>query len=1243
MKKLFTLFGLCALVAFGAIGAQAAATDKPVIHKQSFTDNGIAQKMSDNGRWVLISGGSDDTSGAAQRIVDMDSNETTEIMTASEISTLGSGSFSDVTDDGNILVGSHRGQPAYFNRTTREWTTLPLPSGVSGGGILSVTPDGHYAVGSYSYRNEYQSSGGMWDLTTNSIVELTNLPTLDMQHEDNKQQDLIDISSDGRYILGMLSYSYLQPIGVCSFIYDVQNQSYKFLGFNSSDTEPWTPLFDGLYFVGDPYFSPNGKWVAASAYMVKEQEGSEWPTEYYTICVYNVETGEFTVYDDNESHGMMPGQIDNEGTVYGATPANSTPLRNWMVRYNGYWYTFKQILSQAYGIDFEARTGYENTGTPMSISSDAKRMVVMVDPTSDSYILDLPEKAVDICANIDLLSNYTVSPASGSTFSALTTLTLTFDRNVKVTGQSTAVKLKDAAGNVLMSSNAFTTESNDSKVVSIRFRGKMLEEGQQYTVSIPAGTIVLSGDNSKKNKAIDIVYNGRANVPVTASSVYPADNSQLAKIDNSSTFVVLSYDINVAKTDSAAAWLINATSGDTITTLNVAISGKQVGLYPSATQYLYDGQNYVVKLKAGSITDLSGRGGNEELTLNYAGTYVRTVSHDDDNLFSEDFDNVSQAYYNFMRYEGDHNTPTSEMKAWTFDADNMPWNFSLRDNSTSTNYCAASHSMYDPAGQSDDWMVIPQLDIPDEFCNLTFLAQSYLMSKNDTLRVVVWEHDANINYLTSDIIEQMKAEGKVVFEEKLSPGLSQDELDDDWTSYAISLKEFAGKKVYIGFWNHNTNQSAIFVDSVMVKRNLKYLMALSNEESVVAKDDIAIKGRITINSDIDTYSSVTLTLCDAAGNTLDTYSESGLSLKKNDYLNFAFTKTLPLTIGETNKFSIKVQLDDYNDVVNSTVKDLSFQPTKRVVLEEFTGMTCVNCPLGILGVEHLKAIYGDQFIPVSIHTYDGDALATNQLNSYTSYLGLSGAPTGRINRAEAISAPMWTNPATFSYDFSNGATLWSDLVAAEMQVPADMDVNASVKLDIDNGTFNVPFTVRSALNAKNQMINVFAVVLEDSVSGYQENGYGSIADPNLGEWGKGGLYSAAINYGYNHDDVARYCYGSTWTGTQGLLPQTYEVGTDYEATLTNLTIPENVKTLRNAKVVIMLIDANTEKVINAAVAKFSDDPTGITNASIDNAKVVATTYYDMSGRPVNKLGKGLYVKVSKLSDGTVKTTKTVIR
>ena len=69
---------------------------------------------------------------------------------------------------------------------------------------------------------------------------------------------------------------------------------------------------------------------------------------------------------------------------------------------------------------------------------------------------------------------------------------------------------------------------------------------------------------------------------------------------------------------------------------------------------------------------------------------------------------------------------------------------------------------------------------------------------------------------------------------------------------------------------------------------------------------------------------------------VDQISESNLELKENDKYDFSFDKPLPLVIGQENEYTILVQLDEEQSEPHYSVKNLSFQTVKRVVLEEGT-------------------------------------------------------------------------------------------------------------------------------------------------------------------------------------------------------------------------------------------------------------------------------------------------------------------
>jgi hypothetical protein len=319
------------------------------------------------------------------------------------------------------------------------------------------------------------------------------------------------------------------------------------------------------------------------------------------------------------------------------------------------------------------------------------------------------------------------------------------------------------------------------------------------------------------------------------------------------------------------------------------------------------------------------------------------------------------------------------------------------------------------------------------------------------------------------------------------------------------------------------------------------------------------------------------------------------------------------------------------------------------VLEEFTGVTCGNCPLGILAIDNLEKTVGSQFIPISLHGYSGDPWAS-AVSNYSSYLGFSAAPSGMIQRSGVISSPMYTSTTESIFELSSpeGDT-WYDLVMAELEEVALADINAECIADTTKGTYAIPVHVKYPINATNLNLNLFAVVMEDGLTYFQENYLASYTNPNLGEFGKGGKYGTSYAV-LTHNDVVRQVVGLSFAGTGNYLPQEMTAGQEYSATLST-SIPGTVTKIQNSKVAVLLIDANTGALINACVAPATYGSSDATNG-IDQVWTAdaAVEVYSLSGQRVltapsftaaqRSLQSGLYLVRTVGADGS--TTKKVL-
>lgn len=1221
MQKIRLKTFLSGIVGIFACTTYTSAQDvaAPELTIYNFNDQSCIMSLSDNGNWAVSYGvsSSDGTRNTNARLINTRTKEVTTLGLENDEASPLACEANDVSDDG-IAVGAYKGQPAVWSKAD-GWRYLEKPAGWTDGDAQAVTPDGRYAVGRMTnFTNGYKEYPVLWDITTLKIVETPNSPTVGSNNEPALMIRYTGISSDARYITGIVDYSYTW--NTMNFIYDRETETWSRPGFNADGT-PWA---DGISSM-DGSFSPDGKWFGGTAYIIKDAASGN---EYNVPCRYNMETKEFVIYEETEMQGIERVMVDNAGTLYAATPSG-TPIRSLYVRVGKFWYALDELLKQRYGFDFYGKSGYDNTGTCMGVSGDGMTITAFPDPYK-SYVLEMNESFAEAAANVNLLADYTATPDNGTSLTKIKSVSVTFSRNVKVIGSVDDIQFKDENGNSVGKVLSFEIAPSSPKAIRIGFRTTTLEDGKSYTLTIPAGTIVLSADETKANDEIKINYTGREAAPVKVTAVSPESGTALTQLNVTTNPILVTFDTNIAKTDDANASLYREGDDAPIATLSIADKGNQILIYPETTEYLYLNTRYKVVLGAGSVTDTNGDNPNEQYEINYDGLYERTIVADDTLMYKEDF---SYGVASMLLYDGDKNIPNEEMAGYDFQVgDNYAW-VPVRDDNASTDFAAASTSAYSPAGKSDDWMVTPQIYIPDAKCRLEFQAQGFRKAKEDKLKVIVYASEKVLNYLSETDVNDIRANGEVIMDEVVLPGINEDVMEGDWTTYSFKLDKYAKKNIYVAFVNENYDQSLVFVDNIKVIRDNGFLTALTSATNVIRQESQKITGRVIGNSDEVTFNTLNAKLLDANKNLVDEIAVDGLALAKGDRYDFTFDKELPLTIGESNAFYIRVQLDESFDTLGYAIKNLAFQPVKRVVVEEMTGQDCGNCPLGHLAMENLESIYGDRVLPLCYHVYTGDNYESGMSNYVNSFLGLSGAPSAIINRNGLISPPMYDNLSngkhTYTYTAPDGSC-WFDQVQKEFDTDAEADLSIQATYNENTQKVSVPCTVKFALNESNRNVGLFVVVAEDGLTGFQHNYFYNTDYEGLGEWTIGGIYAERYVLPYVFHDVVRAQVG-TYFGTTGYIPTSIESGKEYVADIT-FNLPE-VNDIYNCKIVCMMIDANTGQLINSARAKVEpEDTNGIDEAGVSDSKATEAARYNAAGQTISAPQKGL--NIIRMSDGT---------
>jgi len=152
---------------------------------------------------------------------------------------------------------------------------------------------------------------------------------------------------------------------------------------------------------------------------------------------------------------------------------------------------------------------------------------------------------------------------------------------------------------------------------------------------------------------------------------------------------------------------------------------------------------------------------------------------------------------------------------------------------------------------------------------------------------------------------------------------------------------------------------------------------------------------------------------------------------------------------------------------------------RNVLLEEFTGQNCSNCPTAHRVIEALESQYGESLVSVSIHAgsfaYPEGSMEpfqtfkTAEGDAYANMWGIQDYPSGVVNRRSGI--------------LLNDA--WALSVYNELQRSTPLEITLDSHLNSENDSLVIATTLASsqALNGKLQLW-----VVEDSIVSLQLDG-----------------------------------------------------------------------------------------------------------------------------------------------------------
>ncbi|MPM39053.1 hypothetical protein SDC9_85684 [bioreactor metagenome] len=240
---------------------------------------------------------------------------------------------------------------------------------------------------------------------------------------------------------------------------------------------------------------------------------------------------------------------------------------------------------------------------------------------------------------------------------------------------------------------------------------------------------------------------------------------------------------------------------------------------------------------------------------------------------------------------------------------------------------------------------------------------------------------------------------------------------------------------------------------------------------------------------------------------------------------------------------------------------------RKILLEDYTGHQCPNCPGAAIIAHQLMEMYPEQIVLVTVHAgYFANLASPNYMtdfrcttgNDLNTYFGvdLIGNPNGTINRKE------------FSGSCIVGPDDWSSKISELLLNAPDADIN--IVRTFNEGTSEVDLTANvDFLNNFSNPVMISAYLTEDSIVDYQKNN-----DPAIG--------TTPDIADYVHMHVLRGSINGTWGDTLSATGASAgtQLSKQFDYTVSNANWNKD-----HMHIVVFIYDATTLEVIQTEEIK----------------------------------------------------------
>lgn len=352
-----------------------------------------------------------------------------------------------------------------------------------------------------------------------------------------------------------------------------------------------------------------------------------------------------------------------------------------------------------------------------------------------------------------------------------------------------------------------------------------------------------------------------------------------------------------------------------------------------------------------------------------------------------------------------------------------------------------------------------------------------------------------------------------------------------------------------------------------------------------------------------------------------------------DFVNNAVVEFPIDAVSELGDYTLDLKINSVNGGENestlasasTTVSVLPFVPVHRPMLEEFTGTWCGWCTRGFWALEKLNELYGDDVVLAAYH--NGDPMA---MSSYP--VSVSGFPSATLNR-NGIEDPYYGNA-------NDGFGMKKEVEASmESVVPAAIEVKAWWANE-DKTEISVKSEATFLEDKTNAGYKVGYLLINNGLTGEGSDWDQTNYFPNYASSYAGTDLEVLTTWpssvpGLVFNDVV--VDNSAMMGVDESVPADVVYNTPYESSF-SFDIESNSIIQDKDKLYVAAFIINPKGTILNSI-KVKVDGFSAVNAVESDVKEVSAEYYNLSGVRVANPGRGIFLKVTRLSDGTVRTSK----